>query len=99
MEVRKDGYDTSDLSTFLQRMNDSSLVVSGHTPLRYLPEEFIRDNVGEYGEQQIILATSYGSEPAEKSFLVLDLKTAYESTSDLRAGEEIRLLEPPLFSV
>ncbi len=99
VEVRKDGYDTSDLSTFLTRMNDSILVVSGHTPLRYLPEELIRDNVGDYGGQQIILATSYGSEPAEKSFLVLDLKTAYESTSELRAGEEIRLLESPLNSV
>ncbi len=73
VEVRKDGYDSNDLSTFLHRMNDSSLVVSGHTPLRYLPEEFIRDNVGEYGGHQIILATSYGSEPAEKSYLVLDL--------------------------
>ncbi|MEN8209523.1 MAG: hypothetical protein ABFR50_09765 [Candidatus Fermentibacteria bacterium] len=93
IEVRKNGYDASDLSTFLQRMNDSTLVVSGHTPLRYLPEELIRDNVGEYGGHQIILATSYGSEPAEKSFLVLDLKTPYESTSDLRTGEEIRLLE------
>ena len=96
IEVRKDGYDTSDLSTFLHRMNDSNLLVSGHTPMRYLPEELIRDNVGDYGGQQIILATSYGSEPAEKSYLVLDLKTAYESTSDLRAGEEIRLLESPL---
>ncbi|RKZ10014.1 hypothetical protein DRQ25_04340 [Candidatus Fermentibacteria bacterium] len=96
IEVRKDGYDTSDLSTFLHRMNGSSLLVSGHTPLRYLPEEFIRDNVGEYGEQQIILATSYGSEPAGKSFLVLDLKTVYENTSELRAGEEIRLLESQL---
>jgi hypothetical protein len=99
VEVRKNGYDINDLSTFLQRMNGSSLVVSGHTPLRYLPQEFIRDNVGDYGGQQIILATSYGSEPAEKSYLVLDLKTAYASTSELRAGEEIRLLEPPLFSV
>ena len=99
VEVRKDGYDTSDLSTFLHRMNDSSLVVSGHTPLRYLPEELIRDNVGDYGGQQIILATSYGSEPAEKAFLALDLKTAYEGTSELRAGEEIRLLESPLNSV
>lgn len=96
VEVRKDGYDADDLSVFLQRMNDSSLIVSGHTPLRYLPEEFIRDNVGEYGGHQIILATSYGSEPAEKSFLVLDLKTAYESTSELRAGEEIMLLESQL---
>lgn len=94
VEVRKDGYDSSDLAVFLQRMDRSSLLVSGHTPLSYLPEEFIRDNVGEYGGQQIILATSYGSGPAEKSFLVLDLKTAYESTSELRAGEEIRLLEP-----
>ena len=92
VEVRKDGYDPGDLSTFLHRMNGSSMVVSGHTPLWNLPEELIRDNVGDYGGQQIILATSYGSEPAEKSFLVLDLKTAYESTSDLRAGEEIRLL-------
>ncbi len=96
VEVRKDGYDSSDLAVFLQRMDGSSLVVSGHTPLSYLPEELIRDNVGEYGGQQIILATSYGSDPVEKSFLVLDLKTAYESTSELRAGEEIRLLEPPL---
>ena len=99
VEVRKDGYDTSDLSTFLTRMNDANLVVSGHTPLRYLPEELIRDNVGDYGGQQIILATSYGSEPAEKAFLALDLKTAYEGTSELRAGEEIRLLESPLNSV
>ena len=73
-------------------MNRSSLLISGHTPLSSLPEEFIRDNVGEYGGQQIILATSYGSGSFEKSFLVLDLKTPYESTSELRAGEEIRLL-------
>jgi len=98
-EVRKDGYDPDDLSTFLHRMNGSSLVVSGHTPLRYLPEELIRDNVGDYGGQQIILATSYGSEPAEKSFLALDLKTVYENTSELRAGEEIRLLESPLHQI
>ncbi len=99
VEVRKNGYDSSDLTTFLQRMNSSSLLISGHTPLSILPEEFIRDNIGEYGGQQIILATSYGSEPAEKSFLVLDLKTAYEGTSELRAGEEIRLLEPSLNSL
>ena len=92
VEVRKSGYDSSDLLTFLQRMNRSSLLISGHTPLSSLPEEFIRDNVGEYGGQQIILATSYGSGSFEKSFLVLDLKTPYESTSELRAGEEIRLL-------
>ncbi len=96
VEVRKDGYNTDDLSAFLHRMNESSLVVSGHTPLSYLPEELIRDNVGEYGSQQIILATSYGSEPAEKSYLALDLKTAYTSTSELRSGEEIRLLESQL---
>ncbi len=96
VEVRKNGYDSSDLATFLQRMNSSSLLVSGHTPLSSLPEELVRDNVGEYGGQQIILATSYGSGSFEKSFLVLDMKTPYESTSELRAGEEIRLLIPSI---
>jgi len=99
VEERKDGYDPGDLSTFLHRMNDSTLVVSGHTPVRYLPEELIRDNVGDYGGHQIILATSYGSEPEGKSFLALDLKTVYESTSELRVGEEIRLLESPLHQI
>ena len=99
VEERKDGYDPGDLSTFLHRMNGSNLVVSGHTPVRYLPEELIRDNVGDYGGHQIILATSYGSVPAGKSYLALDLKTVYENTSELRAGEEIRLLESPLHQI
>lgn len=95
VEVQKEGYDPRDLAVFLQRMGDSTLVVSGHTPLDYLPEEVLRDNIGDYGGHQVILATSYGCLPDGKSYLVLDMKTQYEDTSELQAGNEIRLLEEP----
>jgi hypothetical protein len=92
VEARKDGYDSDDLFDFLRRMNNSTLIVSGHTPLSYLPEEMTERNVGEYGNHQIILATSYGSEPREKSFLELDLKIPYANTTELITGQEIRPL-------
>jgi len=84
-------YKLEQVDAFLQMMEDSTLLVTGHTPLPSLPApSVIRDGVGMHGEHQVIVATSYGaSSSAQKCYLVLDLARRYLSVNDLRVGKEI----------
>ncbi|MBW2996956.1 metallophosphoesterase [Candidatus Woesearchaeota archaeon] len=86
-------YTSSEVREFLEKMDDSGLLVTGHTPLGMLPRYYVENGVGVYGGNQIILATSYGSYPGNKSYLALELGKRYNNTGDVRAGEEIARLE------
>lgn len=87
-------YTSGDVREFLEKMDDSVLLVTGHTPLGMLPRNNVTNGVGVCGDHQIILATSYGSYPGDKSYLALELGKRYNHAKDLTAGEEIAMLEP-----
>jgi len=88
------GYTAEDLGTFLRTMEGAALLVVGHTPLGALPRGDVRKGVGVFADRQIILATSYGWEPGEKSYLALRLDRRYEAFDALAVGREIIRLEP-----
>jgi predicted phosphodiesterase len=85
-------YVADDVTAFLKMMDGAGLLLTGHTPLSSLPEDWIQNGIGVFADHQVILATSYGSEPGEKSYLVLDLAKRYASARDLKAGKEIQRL-------
>jgi hypothetical protein len=91
-EIDPLGYTLDDVTKFLKIMEDSGLLVVGHTPLSGLPPAWIQNGVGVYGEHQMILATSFGSEPGEKSHLVIDLGKRVGGVGDLAVGKEIQRL-------
>ena len=93
-EIPGKGYTPEDLAAFLEVMEGSGLVVSGHTPLSSLLPEWVQNGIGVFAERQIILATSYGSAPGDKSYLVLDLAKRYTGAQDLPPGKELQILEP-----
>lgn len=93
IQSKEPNYTKEDLIRFLKLMGDSSLLIAGHTPLGSLPDSWIRHGVGIYGDRQIILATSYGSLPGQKSHLVLDLGQRYGGAQDLVPGRQILPLE------
>ncbi len=93
-EIKKGGYTRTDLIKFLQIMDNAGLMISGHTPLEYLPEKYIMNNIGCYEQLQVILGTSYGHEPCEKSFLKLDLAKRYRECGALVPGREIMGMDP-----
>lgn len=92
-EITRNGYDKYDVDYFLEVMENSSILVSGHTPLEHFSEEKQKNGVVMYGEHQVILATSYGYEPGNKSYLEFDLSKNYNDVNDLRLGKEIKRLE------
>jgi hypothetical protein len=92
--VDAEGYDAADLRRLLTVLGGSTLLVSGHTPLSYLPPGWIRSGIGIMENLQVILAASYGSKGGRKSYLHLDLAKAYAGTSGLTAGKEIHPLIP-----
>ena len=85
-------HSVKDTKRFLRRMSNARILVVGHTPLRYLPQRYIKKGLGMIGDEEIILATSYGWQPGKKSYLVLDLGTVYNDVHKLRVGKEIRRL-------
>jgi len=91
--VLENGYTGEDLAAFLKMMEGSGVLISGHTPLGALPPAWVHNGVGVYAEHQLILATSYGSEGGEKSYLVMDLGKKYAAANDLAMGREIQRLE------
>jgi hypothetical protein len=95
-QIKRDGYNFGDVRDFLKVMEGSGLLVTGHTPLSYLPSDYVQGDVGIYGNHQIILATSYGSEPGRKSYLALDLGKRFENVGDLQVGREIQRLDDKL---
>jgi hypothetical protein len=91
-EILPDGHTAAELVAFLKLMNEASLLICGHTPLGSLPQNWIREGLGIFARQQVILATSYGSIADDKRYLVLDLGRNYRLAGDLRAGSEIHHL-------
>jgi len=87
-EIKDQGYTAEDMKRFLL-LTGGRLILSGHTPLGYLPESWIRHGVGICYGKQIILATSYGSSGGAKSWLKLDLSRAFGKAEDLASGKEI----------
>ena len=63
------------------------------TPLEELPPESIKKGMGFLGSHQVILGTSYGHQPGEKTYLKIDLTKRYKNSDDLRIGEEILRLQ------
>ena len=92
-EIPGKGYSPDQLSDFLKMMEFSGLLVTGHTPLGSLPPTWLKNNVGVYGDKQLILATSYGSEPCNKSYLIMDLAKRYDAVADVAPGKELQVLE------
>ena len=86
-------YTVEDIKEFLKRMNNSSLLVSGHTPVDWLHNYDPKKVAGFVGGQQVIIATGYGAEEDKKSYLVLDLSKRYEGVKDLAVGKEIQVLK------
>lgn len=91
--IQTGGYTADDLATFLRTMGNARLLIVGHTPLGALPREDVRNGVGVFADRQVILATSYGWEPGEKSYLVLRLDRRYDGFAGLAPGREILRLE------
>ena len=85
-------YSVNDTKRFLRRMEDAHMLVVGHTPLVYLKRKSTQKGIGIVGDEQVILATSYGALPGKKSYLVLNLNTVYENVHEFRLGKEIRRL-------
>lgn len=93
-EIPGKGYSSDQLAGFLRLMENAGLLISGHTPLSALLPGWLQHGVGVFGERQIILATSYGSAPGEKSYLVMDLARRYNAARDIAPGRELQILEP-----
>lgn len=91
-EIMTGGHTAAELAAFLKLMQESTLLICGHTPLGSLPQDWIRDGLGVFARQQVILATSYGSIGEDKRFLTLDLGRNYRSCEDLRPEKEIHRL-------
>jgi len=85
-------YSVNDTKRFLRQMENSNMLVVGHTPLVYLKKKSTQKGIGIVGDEQVILATSYGALPGKKSYLVLNLNTTYDNVHKLRVGREIRRL-------
>jgi hypothetical protein len=93
--VEDKGYTIKDLVHFLEVMDHSSLLVTGHTPLDLLPPDWIRDGVGIVGQRAVLIGTSYNAlKSGSKTYLHLDLSKKYESAAALKRGTEILELEP-----
>jgi hypothetical protein len=86
------GYTPEDVSRFLLLLWSAKVLLCGHTPLGSLPKTWIKNGVGVQGNQQLILATSYGSTGGEKSHLVLPLDKSCTGVNAFAPGKEIRKL-------
>ena len=86
------GHTVAELVAFLTLMREATLLICGHTPLGSLPQDWIRDGLGVFARQQVILATSYGSIGEDKRYLTLDLGKSYRSAEDLKPEKEIHRL-------
>ncbi|NOR84687.1 hypothetical protein GQ473_01075 [archaeon] len=78
-------YTNQDISDFLRQMNNSKVLVSGHTPVNLIHPDFLYDgfDVACIGDQ-IIHSTSYGSvEPDTGTHIEVDLSKPITSVSDL----------------
>ncbi|HEX2973008.1 MAG TPA: metallophosphoesterase [Tepidisphaeraceae bacterium] len=94
IQAKEPNYTAADLLAFLRIVQNSSLLITGHTPLGHLPESWIRNGLGVYADRQIILGTSYGALPNQKSHLVFDLAKSWRMPLDLAPGQQILPLYP-----
>ena len=92
-QVEEGGYSQEDLLKFLKILENTKLLITGHTPLNELPAGSIKKGIGFIGIHQVVLGTSYGHAPGKKTYLKIDLAKKYKSAEDLRVGEEILRLE------
>ena len=93
--VQAGGHTPTETDTFLKHIGGSVLIV-GHTPLRYFPREIVKDGVAKLGERQLIFTTGYGASPGVPTYLVIDLSKRYRSVSELQFGTEIQPLYPEM---
>ncbi|MAT76047.1 hypothetical protein CMK14_12970 [Candidatus Poribacteria bacterium] len=87
------GYTTSQTQAFLKKIGGTFLI-SGHTPLNYLPAKGIKNGVSLLDKGQLIFSTGYGAEPGVLSYLAIDLSQTYTSVSELKHKVEIHPLFP-----
>jgi len=87
--VSEGGFTPDQVEGFLRVMDQSDLLIVGHTPVAALPAEMVRNTLGVYGQHMAILGTSYGSEDAQRSYLDLDLAQRFPSVGDLALGKQI----------
>jgi hypothetical protein len=82
-------YDSDDVVNFLKLINNSHLMLVGHTPLTSLPADWIRNDLGYVGGNCVVMGASYGSMPGKKQYLSIDLAKDYTGVADLAMGKEI----------
>ena len=87
------GYTTSQTQSFLKKIGGTFLI-SGHTPLNYLPAKGLKNGVSLLDKGQLIFSTGYGAEPGVLSYLAIDLSQTYTSVSELKHKVEIHPLFP-----
>ncbi|MFI5380716.1 MAG: metallophosphoesterase, partial [Tepidisphaerales bacterium] len=85
-------YAEADVAPFLKLMENSGLMISGHNPHGLFPKTMMHDGLAEYGQHQVILATSMGALADGRRHLVIDLGRRYGSVKDLVMGREIQKL-------
>jgi hypothetical protein len=86
-------YDADDVDRFLKMMDDSHLLIVGHTPLPSLPDNWIHHGLCFIGQHAAVMAASYGAMPGQKQYLVIDLAKRYGGVDDLAPEKEIRAME------
>jgi hypothetical protein len=69
------------LSVLGQQSWPQRVVVFGH--------EIVQDGFESFGDEQLLLSTSFGLEQRKKRYLCVDLSARYRSVRDLRPGREI----------
>jgi hypothetical protein len=93
-ELERFGYDYNDVEAFLKKMDNATLLITGHTPTQLLPRVMVKDGVGFYGPHQVLLDTSYGTGKEGGKYLVIDLGKQYKDNTELRFDKEIMPLSP-----
>ncbi|MBN2053168.1 metallophosphoesterase [Candidatus Woesearchaeota archaeon] len=86
------GYRFEDVDEFLKKMEESTLLITGHTTTRVLPKEDAHNGIGFYGKHQVLLETSYGADKGKGKYLSLDLSRRYKDNTELSPGKEIQSL-------
>lgn len=87
-------YTEQDISEFLKRMNNSKVLINGHTPVNLILQELLigKLDVARFGEQ-IIHSTSHGSiNPDAGTYVVVDLAKQLTSVSDLKQGKNFKIM-------
>lgn len=94
------GYTIETVRDFLNAMNGSKILITGHTPLNMMPSVFVNDeNLRSFwrpdnSRNQIILATSYGSRNERRgSYLKMGLNRTIEDAMSIIQRDDIRIID------